>query len=229
MIIKEKKYVISKGLAFYAEMESQRLEKELADGWLMDKINWLGFYRLKKVKPEEAQIVIDFYPGKKNEIDEYLDIYEAAGWEKVTSYRNRYFVFKSDVGTEEVYTDEESYASRLKKEKLWMILNSFYFFIFGLIGLLLIKLPNIKEWLLEVKPLYFILVMVTELSLMVPLIVTALMLYYKVIYAKRQTYYKEPKSYAKKQHFFIDLILAGLIGAFLGGIIGFLSGYFELF
>jgi hypothetical protein len=82
LIIKEKKYVISKGLAFYAEMESQRLEKELADGWEMDKINWLGFYRLKKVKPEEAQIVIDFYPvfrylrsgrlGKSNKLQKSL-------------------------------------------------------------------------------------------------------------------------------------------------------------
>ncbi|MEG0286904.1 MAG: DUF2812 domain-containing protein [Vagococcus sp.] len=229
MIIKGKKYLFSKGLAFYAEMESQRLERELSEGWLIDKIHWLGFYRLKQVEQEQAQVVIDFYPGKKSEIDEYIDIYQAAGWESVTSYRQRYFIFKSDIGTEAVYTDEESYASRLSKERQWMLLNSLYFVLIGLIGVLLMKMPMTKEFLLSMPSIYYTIGGVTMISLMFPIVMLSLLLYYKLIYSKRQAYFKEPKRYAKRQHFFIDLIFAGLIGGVLGGIIGFVTGYFGLF
>ena len=229
MIIGKNKYIYSKGLAFYSELESARLEKELENGWLIDRINWLGFYRLKKVPQEEAQFVIDFYPGKKKEIDEYLELYEVSGWEKVISYRNRYFVFKSSVGAEAVYTDEESYATRLNKERLWLMLNSLYFFLIGLVGLFLISVPTIKEALLEIKIAYFAAILIAELCLMTPLIFFALLMYYKFIYLKRTSYFKEPKKFAKKQYFIFDLVMAAIIGAFLGGIIGFLTGYFELF
>ena len=202
MIIKGKKYLFSKGLAFYAEMESQRLERELSEGWLIDKIHWLGFYRLKQVEQEQAQVVIDFYPGKKSEIDEYIDIYQAAGWESVTSYRQRYFIFKSDIGTEAVYTDEESYASRLSKERQWMLLNSLYFVLIGLIGVLLMKMPMTKEFLLSMPSIYYTIGGVTMISLMFPIVMLSLLLYYKLIYSKRQAYFKEPKRYAKRQHFF---------------------------
>lgn len=229
MIIGKKKYIFSKGLAFYSEMESTRLEEELASGWLIEGINYLGFYKLKRAEKEQAQIVIDFYTGKKNDLDEYLELYEVAGWEKVICYRNRYFIFKADEGAEAVYTDEESYATRLNKERLWLMLNSLYFFLFGLIGLFLLSQPVVREVLLNIKVVYYSFALISEICLIAPLIVFALVTYYKFIYLKRTRYFKKPEQFAKRQHFVFDMLMAALIGAILGGIIGFLTSYFNLF
>ena len=229
MIIREKKYIYSKGLAFYAELEGQRLEEELAKGWLIESINWFGWYKLRPVEKEKAQIVIDFYSGDKKEVDEYLDLYEAAGWNQVMSYRNRYFVFKSDIGTPAVYSDEESFSSRLNQERRWLMWNSLYFVLASLIGFFVLNQQAVKEFLMQVKGIYYSLEVLCAVSLMAPLIVFSLLTYYKCVYLKRTSYFKEPKKFAKKQHFILDLVIAMIIGGILGGLIGFITGYFNIF
>lgn len=229
MIIKGKKYVMSKGLAFYAELESQRFADELKKGWLIESINWLGFYRLKKVEPAEKQFVIDFYTGKKSEIEEYIELYKEASWEEVTRYRNKYFVFEAEKDATSVYTDEESFLSRIHKEFFWFMKNSFIFFGLCVFGTILLNQSIIRDVIQQVPVVYYFFSIFLLTGIMFPFIAAALFGYYKLIYAKRASYFKHPEKYAKRQLFLRDLVLVMLIGGILGGISGFIVGTFNLF
>lgn len=224
MVIGDKKYIYSKGLAFYAELESQRLEKELANGWLIESINFLGWYKLKKVKKEEAHVVIDFFPDKKAELADYLEFYQASGWNKVASYRNRYFVFKAPINTESVYTDEESYTTRIKKESIWFMLNSLIVSVFGIIWLFLLNSQKFGIGFSKENFWYGFLQGIGVALLSFPLLILILIIYYKVVYLRRSSYFKKPENYAKKQRFIRDIFVTMLIGAIVGGLLGFLFG-----
>lgn len=224
MMLGKKKYLYSKGLAFYAELESQRLEQELADGWLIESISFFGFYRLKKVEKEEAHMVIDFYSGKKKELDDYLELYEASGWSEVTSYRNRYFIFKAPVNTESVYTDEESLATRIRKESIWFLKNSMIVTLFGILWLYVVRNQELGIKVEQHSFSYGFLHGIGIAFLFFPLITILLMLYYKVMYLKRSSYFKQPENYAKKQRFVRDIFVTMILGAIFGGVLGFLFG-----
>lgn len=224
MIIGNKKYIYSKGLAFYAELESQRLEKELANGWLIESINFFGWYKLIQVEKEEARIMIDFYPDKKDELEDYLELYQASGWSKVTSYRNRYFIFKAPINTESVYTDEESLATRIKKESIWFMLNSLIVSVFGIIWLFLLNSPTFGLEFSKGSGWYGFLQGMGIGLLSFPVLMIILMIYFKVMYLKRSSYFKQPENYAKKQRFLRDIFVTMLIGAVVGGLLGFFFG-----
>lgn len=223
MIIRGKKYIYSKGLAFYAEMESERLAKELMDGWQIERVNWLGFYRLKEVVPEEKQVMIDFYTGKKADVDEYVSFYEAAGWDLVTSYRHRYFIFKAEKNLASVYTDEDSFTSRINSERLWFMLNAIVACIVGLIVMGVINYAPIKQVLMIYPVVYFLLFFAAMVGILFPLSTLISMLYFKVSYGKRTAYYKKPNAYAKKQKFIKDLLLLALLGGITGLIWGIIA------
>lgn len=226
MIIGEKKYGFSKGLAFYSELESQRFSKELEEGWLLDKISMLGYYRFQKVQKEEAQIIIDFYPGKKIDKKEYLDLYEAAGWQELLSYRQRYFVFKASLEAPEIYSDEESFNTRLMKEIRWFFLNVFEFFILSGLGLYVLNITAIKEFVQKIPFIYEVLYFIGLMGLLFPLSGAVAFLYFRIIYKKRSLYYKTPNKYANKQRFIRDMLWLMLLGALIGGVIGFCYGFF---
>ncbi|MFY8331465.1 DUF2812 domain-containing protein [Vagococcus carniphilus] len=229
MKIGNKKIIYSKGLAFYAELEGQRLAKELAEGWEIESINWFGFYKLKPVPKENCQVTIDFYPGKKADIPEYLEIYEAAGWEEITRYRNRYFIFKGPKEIESVYTDEESFSTRIKREHTWVLLNSFIPFLIGLLAILILKNPLFTSFFGKHVGLSFSVNAVVLFTLMFPISCILAIVYYKSIYLKRSSYFKQPQKFAIKQRFKRDVVLSLTLGGVVGGIIGFVFGYFNLF
>ncbi|MEG0255242.1 MAG: DUF2812 domain-containing protein [Vagococcus sp.] len=227
MIIGDKKFIMSKGLAFYAELESERLEKELSKGWEIESINWLGYYRLKKVEPENSQVVIDFYPGNKKDVDEYIDFYEMADWKKVTSYRKRYYVFKAKKGNESVYTDEESFAFRVKKEQSWFLMNGIFVFLLGLLFISIIHQPAIKEILSSHFFIFILLNFVGMVGVLFPVSMIITMIYFKLTYGKRTTYFNHPEKYAKKQRFLRDLFLLMLSGFVVGVILSFIYHVFN--
>lgn len=227
MKIGNKKYLLCKGLAFYAELESKRLEKELAQGWEIEAINWLGYYRLKKVGPEESQMVIDFYPGKKSDVDEYVELYEMAGWKKVTSYRKRYYVFKADKNQESVYTDEESFAFRIKKEQSWFMMNGLLVFLIGLLFVSVIHQPVFQEMLRNHFIISMLLNFIGMVGILFPVSMIITMLYFKLTYGKRTIYFNHPEKYAKKQRFLRDLFLLMVSGFIIGFVLSFIYYMFN--
>lgn len=92
----KKKYLFTYVANFYSEKECLRLETQARKGWRFIKMNKLGFLSFEKSTPEEKQFAIDFYTGSNTpeEIEEYLEMYKASGWDFISSYQSKYFYFK---------------------------------------------------------------------------------------------------------------------------------------
>lgn len=223
MKLRNKQYKLSRGLAFYSELEALRFKEEEQKGWELTKINPFGYYVFQPCSKQSHEWVIDFYHGKKAEFADYLDLYTSAGWELVVDYRGRYCVFKSKEGTLPVYTDELSYRERLKQENKWLLVQSFIWFIIGLIAMATLKWTEVGEWLKEPIWLGSILELLVFILLLSPVVVFILLLYFKVVYLKRTECYNHPDRFAKAQRFTRDMIVSGIIGGIMGGVIGFFS------
>ncbi|AQP54116.1 hypothetical protein CBF34_06130 [Vagococcus penaei] len=228
MIIRNKKILYSKGIAYYPELEALRLKSELASGWQIEKLNCLGFYIFKKVLPQEQEFVIDFYSGAKKEASEYEELYAICGWQPVITYRHRYYIFSAPAGTSPVYTDEDTFTTRLSAENNWLLKN---YTIYGLLSLLLtvlIQLSPVKSMLMTLPWFYYILSTVLMVGVLFPIIGMSLIAYYRVIYPNRKSSYCHPDRFAKRQRFIRDMLLTALIGGVIGGLAGFISSWFNL-
>ncbi|MBO0475028.1 DUF2812 domain-containing protein [Enterococcus ureasiticus] len=62
-MFKGKKYIFSKGIAFYPEKEMQILKRQARKGWHFKKMNELGFLVFEKGSPEEKEFSVDFFDG----------------------------------------------------------------------------------------------------------------------------------------------------------------------
>lgn len=213
MILKNTKIKLSKGLAFYAEKESIYFADEAREGWQLKKISPLGFYIFKKASPEESAWVIDFYSGKKTEVNDYVDFYQESGWSLVENYRNRYFVFKSTGNHIFNYTDSQTYKERLKNETVWMLLQSLWLFFPSLIIYLFLFHFNNFSMSLWLRALISGVLFV---GIIFPIMMLVLLLYFKVMYRKRPELYNNPKAIDKSQKFGRDMVIAMIIGAIFG-------------
>ena len=107
------KYKYGNGLAYYEGKDVAMLEEMAAKGYAFVKVNGLGFYKFRKAQPEECMYSIDFADvSKKNkDFQQYVEIFEAGGWEYVTSMENIHY-FKAPKGTKPIYTDGGSMAEK---------------------------------------------------------------------------------------------------------------------
>lgn len=230
MIIGNRKYKFSKGLSFYSELEALRVKEEAENGWHLTKLSRWGFLVFEKGEPEEMEATIDFYPGKKEDIAEYLELYQLSGWYLMASYRKRYFIFKAEKGTKPAYTDVESYETKMKKESNWLILQML---MFGLPALLLLLLLNFTPLIsiFDYIPRGFkgMINLLLVTGTLTPFIGLALVTYFRVVYPKRKESFRDTDNFAKRQIFFRDMLLTMIIGGLIGGVIGFIMGYFNIF
>lgn len=217
MIWNNTKFKVSKGLAFYAEKESVYFSEEAKKGWQLTHINPLGFYKFKKASEEESTWVIDFYDGRKQDVDDYVGLYEDAGWQLVVNYRNRYFVFKTVEDVVFNYTDKETYKERLRKETKWMVLQSLWVAIPSLILLLMITFQ--KSIKINVMLKAFLSGGLSA-GVIFTLLMCVLLIYFKIVYRKRPEFFNSPKELGKSQRFFRDLVITMIIC----GVIGFIFG-----
>lgn len=229
MKIGKSKYLLSRGLGFYSEYEANRIKKEAAKGWRLRKISRTGFLIFKEEEPVAIDVTIDFYSGKKKEITEYLELYEASGWNVASSYRNRYFIFEAPIDTLSAYTDPDSYEEKIKKENKWLIKQFFIPSVFSLFLLLVMRLDSVNLWLQQFSlSIVRLINIILVVYLLYPVIGLSLIYYFKLIYPKRKEYYQNTAGFAKRQYFWRDMLLATLIGGVIGGIAGFIAGYFNL-
>lgn len=135
-MFKGKKYIFSRGIAFYPEKEMQLLKKEAQKGWHFRKMNQVGLLVFEKGNAEEKEYSVDFFDGTSDELSEYLVIYKQAGWENIANYKKKYFYFKADCGTPTIYSDSESYWLRMKKEWYWLLFRSLVYLPIGITLLL---------------------------------------------------------------------------------------------
>lgn len=220
MIWKNTKIKISKGLAFYAEKESIHFSEEAKNGWQLKHISPFGFYKFQKAPGEDSTWVIDFYDGRKKDIDDYVGLYEDSGWQLVENYRNRYFVFKTVEDVVFNYTDKETYKERLRKETKWMMLQSLWVAIPSLILLLIITFQKSIKINVMLKAF---LSGVLSAGVVFPLLMCVLLIYFKIVYRKRPELFNNPRELDKSQKFFRDLVIMMIIGGMLGFIFGIVT------
>ncbi len=223
----KQKYLYSLGVSFYAEKEMLRLSKQARKGWHFVKMNQLGFLVFEKAPIQDKQFAIDFYTGNQTqeEIDEYLEMYEASGWTYLSNYHKRYFYFMADSGTPNIFSDKASYAERLELEQKWLFKNSFKTTILGVIILALITI--LLSYQLVEKNFFSGLFIGTGIGLFFfPLIYFIGGRLMRWRYKDRSEFFSNPEEFAKKQRFWLDTLFNLVLGAILGGLIGFIFGYF---
>lgn len=222
----KKKYLFTYGANFYSEKECLRLETQARKGWRFIKMNKLGFLSFEKSTPEEKQFAIDFYTGSNTpeEIEEYLEMYKASGWDFISSYQSKYFYFQAEKDTAKIFSDKTSYWERLKAEESWNFKRSFRL---SGVGLFLIAVVLLFRYFNTWNGFLNGLLGVGITFLFFPFLCLLTIKLMNVRYRNRQDYYKQPEKFAKKQQFWKDALINLLIGGLVGGIIGFIFGYFS--
>lgn len=223
MIINGKKYIFSRGVAFYPEKEMEILKEQAQQGWEFRKMNVLGFLTFTKAAPENKKFSVDFFSGSKDDLEEYLSLYKEAGWESIATYKKKYFYFKADPYTPTIYSDEESYGVRMYKEWVWM----FWQHLLSIpIGLLLFWVAvQMGKWKM-VHTVWFISVRMLLMFFgtfftVMPLSVILNVVFSLIIYKDRRKFYNRPEQFAKKQKFRRDMIVLMIIGAIIGALMSY--------
>ncbi|MBL1228534.1 DUF2812 domain-containing protein [Enterococcus sp. BWB1-3] len=226
MIIKDKNYVFSRGVAFYPEKEMELLKEQLKHGWHFIKLNSLGFLVFEKGEIEDKKFSVDFFSGSKEELDEYLTIYEEAGWEYVADYKKKYYYFQAEPSALTIYSDEDSYSVRMRQEWLWNFKSSLTYVPIGLLIYFITYLTRQSDsshgilYIISRALLFFFGTIFTVLPFSVLLNILFSMLFYK----DRKKFFNRPEIFAKRQRLWRDLIILMFFGAIVGMILSFMFG-----
>lgn len=222
-MIKRKKYIFSRGIAFYPEKEMELLKKQAKKGWHFKKMNHFGFLVFVKGESEEKDFSVDFFDGSPEELSEYLVIYKQAGWENIANYKRKYFYFKANCDTPTIYSDSESYWIRMKKEWIWLLIRSLIYLPIGigLLSLLFLTKKNPSNFL-STTSIRALLAFLGMLFIALPIGVAINVAFSLVIYSDRTKYYNQPERFAKRQKIFRDSIFLAMIGFVVGILISVL-------
>lgn len=110
MIVK-KKYIMSNGLAFSEQKDMTRLHELSKQGWHVKKFSFLG-YTLEKGTEKDWIYEIDYRILEDGD-DEYLELFNQAGWSHVDSQANIH-LFKAAPETKSLYTDDATHVEKYK-------------------------------------------------------------------------------------------------------------------
>lgn len=114
---KKYKYVTNMGLAFDEERALRKLHELAKEGWFLEKFTLMGTYRLTRGEPREIIYSMDY--KRLDEIDqvEYIEMFEASGWEHMYSYYDMHF-FAAPPDTIPIYTEKESHLHKYRTQRI---------------------------------------------------------------------------------------------------------------
>jgi hypothetical protein len=114
------------GLAFEDDKDIVMIQEMASKGWAFEGVT-LAWFRFVQAEPELADFAFDFNPIKAgcDGFGEYLEIFEAGGWQHVWS-ESWMHLFKAAPGTTPIYTDNTALRERyaqlerfMRKSTLW--------------------------------------------------------------------------------------------------------------
>ena len=111
--MRQKKYVSSGGLAFSEKEDMRKLAKQAAKGWHLQDFAFMG-YRLVRGEPKLVQYMIDYRTLDEAEEQEYLEMFNHAGWRLVCSSYGMY-IFEASADVAPIYTDVDTKQDKLKR------------------------------------------------------------------------------------------------------------------
>lgn len=149
------KYVMIGGVAFSEEVDMEKLSNYAKQGWILEGIKGGFFYKLRKDEPQDIIYSLD-YQSDANE--EYLSIFEEAGWEHVVSSGNEIHIFSAKTGTKPIYSDCESELSKYITIRDKSKKGSLYSFIVGIILTVMLVLSGffMRQIFLIIVAVWFI-------------------------------------------------------------------------
>ncbi|MEN1937674.1 DUF2812 domain-containing protein [Paenibacillus sp. 102] len=106
------KYIMSNGIAFSERKDLQKLRKYATKGWIVKRFKKMG-YELEKGVAEDVIFNLDIRELAENELEEYIEMFELAGWEYICSSYTMH-LFKAKPGTKPIYTDKETKQEKIK-------------------------------------------------------------------------------------------------------------------
>lgn len=106
---------MSEGLAFSEEKDMKRLSDMACKGWVLDSFAFMG-YKLRKAEPQNLIYSLDYRAVNDDSMDEYLDIFENAGWEHVCSEYTTH-IFAAAPGTKPIYSDRSTLIDKYKQSE----------------------------------------------------------------------------------------------------------------
>ncbi|NTU25715.1 DUF2812 domain-containing protein [Bacillus tequilensis] len=113
--MKQKKYMMSEGLAFSEEKDMKRLNDMASKGWVLESFAFMG-YKLRKAEPLKLIYSIDYHDVGEESFAEYIEIFEAGGWEHVCSSQGMH-IFSADPGTSPIYSDQFTMREKYKRSE----------------------------------------------------------------------------------------------------------------
>lgn len=108
------KYRPSMGLAFNEDREMIMLSEMAGKGWRFYSYRNLG-YKFKKSEPEDLIYSVDMHAVKKDEKEQYFNLFEDGGWAHVCSAGNSIHFFSASPDTKPIYTDRDTLSEKYKK------------------------------------------------------------------------------------------------------------------
>jgi len=100
-----KKFKFSMGLGFAEEREMKMLSSMADKGWIFYKFKGLG-YEFKKGESQDLIYNLDSVRISEEDKTEYLEVFEAAGWNYVCSIGDSFHLFSAKIGTLPIYSDK---------------------------------------------------------------------------------------------------------------------------
>jgi len=111
--MRQRKYISSGGLAFSEKEDMRKLAKQAAKGWHLQDFAFMG-YRLVRGEPKQVQYMIDYRTLDEAEEQEYLEMFEHAGWTRVCSSYGMY-IFEASTDVAPIYTDVDTKQDKLRR------------------------------------------------------------------------------------------------------------------
>jgi len=105
------KFKFSMGLGFAEEKEMKMLSSMAAKGWIFYKYKRFG-YKFKKGESQDLIYNFDSVRISEEDKSEYLEVFEAAGWNYICSVGDLFHFFSAKAGTVPIYSDKHTKEDR---------------------------------------------------------------------------------------------------------------------
>jgi hypothetical protein len=118
---------VVKKMYFVWNMDKEKafLEEMAQAGYMLVKVSF-GKYYFEACEPEKVSFNFDFKGLDRMTVDEFLGIYEDAGWEMVCNFGMwYYFAKKGEAGHDAIFNNNDSKASRFRRILFFLLLTGF--------------------------------------------------------------------------------------------------------
>ncbi len=111
--MKQRKWLACSGLAFDDKEDMEILHKYALKGWIFREYRY-GFYILHKEEPQNLVFGYDIKKLKKEEEEEYKEIFRSFGWEEIKCDSRNIHFFVSKEGAIPIHTDQQIEVSQFR-------------------------------------------------------------------------------------------------------------------